>query len=58
MAEQNVQAPGEPKKNNVILFVVIGFIVLCCTCCALAFLAQYLLENSNFSLVNLLHLIA
>jgi len=45
-----------PKNNNnkIILYVVIGLIVLCCLCCAVLLIGQYLLENSNFSLVNVI----
>ncbi|MBK8619403.1 MAG: hypothetical protein IPN96_20335 [Anaerolineales bacterium] len=56
MTEQSTQAPGEPKKNNMVLYAVIGIVILCCLCCALAFIGQYLLENSNFSLVHLFRL--
>jgi hypothetical protein len=48
-------APLPPKANNRTLYIVIGVIVLCFLCCGLALLAQSLLENSDFSLVNLLH---
>ncbi len=48
--------PVEPKKNNskTILTVVIATIVVCCLCIAALLVGQYLLENSDFSLVNLL----
>ncbi len=49
---------GEPKKNKTVIYVVVGILVLCCLCCAIALVGQYLLEHSNFSLVNTLHLIA
>ena len=48
-----------PKNNNkTILYVVIGVIVFCCLCCIALFIGQYILENSNFSLVNISRLLA
>jgi hypothetical protein len=48
---------GEPKKNKTVIYVVVGVLVLCCLCCVVVFVGQYLLEHSNFSLVNTLRLI-
>jgi hypothetical protein len=47
--------PVAPKKDNsrTIIAVVVGVIVLCCVCIATVLVAQYLLENSDFSLVRL-----
>lgn len=52
MTEPHIQPLSEPRKNNTILYVVIGGVVLCCLCCVIGLIGQYLLENSNFSLVN------
>ena len=50
---------SQPKNNNkTILYVVLGVIVFCCFCCAALLIGQYLLQNSNFSLVNVSHLFA
>jgi purine-cytosine permease-like protein len=54
MTEQFSETPLQPKKKNIILYVVIGIVVLCCFCCITGLIGQYLLENSGFSLVNLL----
>jgi hypothetical protein len=48
-----VLPPIEPKKDNkkTILMVVAGVFVLCCLCCGLLLLGQYILENSDLTLV-------
>jgi len=52
---EEINAPSEPpKKKNTILYVVIGAAVLLCFCCALLLAGQYILENSDFSLVNII----
>jgi len=51
---------AEPKKNNnrTILIVVVGVILLCCFCLAALLIFQYWLQNSDFTLVNLLNAVA
>ena len=52
-----VVQPNTPKSNNkTILYIVLGVIVFCCLCCLALFIGQYILEHSNFSLVNVPHL--
>ena len=48
-----------PKNNNkTILYIVFGIIIFCCLCCAALLIGQYILENSDFSLVHAIrHLI-
>ncbi|MBK8821555.1 MAG: hypothetical protein IPN58_02805 [Anaerolineales bacterium] len=53
MTEQSILPTNDPKKNNLLLYVVIGAVILCCLCCAIGLVGQYLLESSNFSLVNI-----
>lgn len=52
MTEEINIPSGQPKKNNTVLYVAIGVVALCCVCCGLALTAQYILQNSNFSLVT------
>ena len=54
--EPALQAETPKNNNKTILYVVLGVIVFCCLCCVALLIGQYLLENSNFSLVNALHL--
>jgi hypothetical protein len=51
--------PSVPQKNNTknILMIVAGVVVFCCLCCGVLLLGQYLLENSNLTLVNILHFV-
>jgi hypothetical protein len=48
--------PAEPgkKKPNTAIILAAGAILLCCGCIAALLIGQYLLENSDFSLVNFL----
>ncbi len=59
--DEPASQPKTPKNNNkTILYIVLGVIVFCCLCCVALLIGQYLLENSNFSLVQcntLFHLI-
>ena len=51
--ESNI--PNEaPKKNNIVIYISAGAVLLCCLCCAAALAFQYFLENSDFTLVNLI----
>lgn len=43
----------QPQKRNTILYIVIGLVVSGCFCCGAALLAQWLLENSDFTLVQI-----
>jgi len=52
--ESNAPISEKPKKNNTVLYIVIGVVVLVCICCVLLFVGQYYLENSNFSLVEII----
>ena len=53
MSNEPILQTETPKNNNkTILYIVVGVIVLCCLCCAALLIGQYLLENSNFSLVH------
>jgi len=53
MTEETNTPSGQLKKNNTVLYIVIGVAVLCCACCGLALIAQLILQNSDFSLVNI-----
>lgn len=48
-----INTPSEQPKKNTILYIVIGVVVLCCVCCGLVVIAQLILQNSDFSLVNI-----
>ncbi len=54
MTEEINDPSEQPKKNNAILYIVIGVVVLCCVCCGLALIAQLILQNSDFTLVNII----
>ena len=54
-----VPPPGPAKSGpNRTVLIVVGVIVLCCGCIAALLVGQYLLENSDFTLVGLLRAIA
>ena len=55
-----VLPPIEPKKDNTktILMIVAGVIAFCCLCCGALLLGQYLLQNSNLTLVHVIPIIA
>jgi uncharacterized protein involved in exopolysaccharide biosynthesis len=54
MTEEINIPPEQPKKNNTVLYIVIGIAALCCICCGLALVAQLILQNSDFTLVNII----
>jgi hypothetical protein len=45
-------APAPGGGWNQKLYIPLGVIVLCCVCCGLALLFQYLLQTSDFTLVR------
>jgi|GEM_PF-2650541 len=53
MTEATTPPSGQSKKNTV-LYIVIGVVVFCCVCCGLALILQTILENSDFTLVNII----
>lgn len=53
MAEETNTPPEQPKKN-IVLYVVIGIAVICFVCCGIAMVLQLILENSDFTLVNII----
>ena len=53
MAEET-NTPSEQPKKNIVLYVVIGIAVICCVCCGIAMILQVILENSDFTLVNII----
>ena len=53
MAEET-NTPSEQPKKNIVLYVVIGIAVICCVCCGIAMILQLILENSDFTLVNII----
>ncbi|MBC7877160.1 MAG: hypothetical protein H7Y59_08330 [Anaerolineales bacterium] len=53
MSTESTTQTETPKNNNKnIIYIVLGVVVFCCLCCAALFIGQYILENSNFSLVH------
>jgi hypothetical protein len=52
MAEK-LPPPAQPNRNKNIIYVAIGAIILCCLCCAAMLAVQYILENSDATLVNI-----
>ena len=55
MSNESTPQIETPKNNNkTILYILIGVIVFCCLCCAALLIGQYLLENSGFSLVQVI----
>jgi|JI10StandDraft_1071094.scaffolds.fasta_scaffold168322_3 hypothetical protein len=53
MAEET-NTPSEQPKKNIVLYVVIGIAVICFVCCGIAMVLQLILENSDFTLVNII----
>ena len=52
--EPNLQMETTKNNNKTIIYIVAGVIVFCCLCCAALLIGQYLLENSDFSLVQVM----
>ncbi len=46
--------PASPQKNNRLGVILIAGVLLCCACLGALLVGQYLLENSDFTLVKLL----
>jgi hypothetical protein len=53
--ESNLPKEAQKRDNKNIILIVAGVIIFCCLCCAALLVGQYLLENSNFSLVQATH---
>ncbi|MBI3162073.1 MAG: hypothetical protein HYZ23_06170 [Chloroflexi bacterium] len=53
MSVESAPQNETPKKDTkTILYIALGVIAFCCLCCAALLIGQYLLENSDFSLVQ------
>ena len=51
---EEINTPSEQPKKNMVLYIVIGVVILCCVCCGFALILQLILENSDFTLVNII----
>lgn len=51
---EEINTPPEQPKKNMVLYIVIGVVILCCVCCGFALILQLILENSDFTLVNII----
>lgn len=51
---EEINTPSEQPKKNMVLYIVIGAVILCCVCCGFALVLQLVLENSDFTLVNII----
>ena len=51
---EEINTPSEQPKKNMVLYIVIGAGILCCVCCGFALVLQLILENSDFTLVNII----
>lgn len=52
MAEAPTPQVEGQKNNKTTIYIVVGVVVFCCLCCAALLIGQYLLENSDFTLVQ------
>lgn len=53
MTEEINTPPEQPRNKKTMLYIAIGIAVLCCACCGLALIFQLVLQNSDFTLVNI-----